>query len=172
MRFQLLLSLWGVTSWLRIDKIPESQNQRDIFLSKLRLCHALLKQLIKTRPHMSTSRCGNILCVRREREGVTPQRSVQRVINCLNRGLCANTYEHHPSVCHVTLFPSRAWTDGKPKDIIKCLYFLFWKLKLVIMERGVAFLTWLVVFGQSQFSGSVGQSEQTVLVGRRDFVEN
>ncbi len=30
----------------------------------------------------------------------------------------------------------------------------------------------LVVFGQSQCSGSVGQSEQTVLVGRRDFVEN
>ncbi len=36
------------------------------------------------------------------------------------------------------------------------------------MERG----TWLVVFSQSQCSGSVDQSEQTVLVGRRDFVEN
>ncbi len=33
-------------------------------LSKLRLCHAPLKRLIQTRPHMSTSRCGNI-CVRR-----------------------------------------------------------------------------------------------------------
>ncbi len=30
----------------------------------------------------------------------------------------------------------------------------------------------LVVFGQSQCSGSAGQSEQTALVGRRDFVEN
>ncbi len=30
----------------------------------------------------------------------------------------------------------------------------------------------LLVSGQSQCSGSVGQSEQTVLVGRRDFVEN
>ncbi len=30
----------------------------------------------------------------------------------------------------------------------------------------------LVVFGQSQCSWSVGQSEQTALVGRRDFVEN
>ncbi len=39
------------------------------------------------------------------------------------------------------------------------------------MEMGVTFPTWLVVFGQSECSGSVGQSEQTVLVGRRDFVE-
>ncbi len=30
----------------------------------------------------------------------------------------------------------------------------------------------LVVFSQSQCTGSVGQSEKTVLVGRRDFVEN
>ncbi len=28
------------------------------------------------------------------------------------------------------------------------------------------------MFGQSQCTWSVGQSEQTVLVGRRDFVEN
>ncbi len=33
-------------------------------------------------------------------------------------------------------------------------------------------MTCLVVFGQSQCTGSVGQSEQTVLVGRRDIVEN
>ncbi len=30
----------------------------------------------------------------------------------------------------------------------------------------------LVVFGQSQCTVPVGQSEQTALVGRRDFVEN
>ncbi len=30
----------------------------------------------------------------------------------------------------------------------------------------------LVVLGQSQFTVPVGQSEQTVFVGRRDFVEN
>ncbi len=41
-----------------------------------------------------------------------------------------------------------------------------------IMERGVQSPTRIVVFGQSQCSVSVGQSEQTVLVGRRDFVEN
>ncbi len=32
-------------------------------LSKLRLCHAPLKWLIQTRPHMSTSRCGNIFII-------------------------------------------------------------------------------------------------------------
>ncbi len=40
------------------------------------------------------------------------------------------------------------------------------------MERGVTFPTWLMVFGQSQCTVPVGQSEQTALVGRRDFVEN
>ncbi len=45
-------------------------------------------------------------------------------------------------------------------------------MKLPIMERGVTFPSRLVVFGQSQCTVPVGQSEQTVLVGRRDFVEN
>ncbi len=40
------------------------------------------------------------------------------------------------------------------------------------MERGVTFPTRLMVFGQSQCTVPVGQSEQTALVGRRDFVEN
>ncbi len=40
------------------------------------------------------------------------------------------------------------------------------------MERGVTFPTWLAVFGQSQCTVPVGHSEKTVLVGRRDFVEN
>ncbi len=40
-----------------------------------------------------------------------------------NRGLFANTYELHHCVCHATLFTSRAWTDGKIKDIINCLYY-------------------------------------------------
>ncbi len=38
--------------------------------------------------------------------------------------------------------------------------------------KGRLFPTRLVVFGQSQCTVPVGQSEQTVLVGRRDFVEN
>ncbi len=40
------------------------------------------------------------------------------------------------------------------------------------MERGVTFPTQFMVFGQSQCTVPVGQSEQTALVGRRDFVEN
>ncbi len=40
------------------------------------------------------------------------------------------------------------------------------------MERGITFPTRLVVFGLSQCTVIAGQSEQTVLVGRRDFVEN
>ncbi len=71
-------------------------------------------------------------CVR-ERDRVTSQRSVQPVRNSLNRGLFANTYKHHHHcICHATLFPSRAWTDAKTKDIINCLYFHFesWSSRL------------------------------------------
>ncbi len=45
-------------------------------------------------------------------------------------------------------------------------------MKFAIMERGVKFPMQLVVFGQSQCTVSVDQSEQTVLVRRRDFIEN
>ncbi len=69
-----VISLWRVTS---IDKIPEvtktkvSKTKR-YSLSKLRLVHALLKQLIQTLPHMSRSRSGKICitlpkCMRDER---------------------------------------------------------------------------------------------------------
>ncbi len=43
------------------------------------------------------------------------------------------------------------------------------KAEAHVMVRSVAAL---VVFGQSQCTRSIGQSEQTVLVGRRGFVEN
>ncbi len=42
----------------------------------------------------------------------------------------------------------------------------------MIMERGVTFPAQLVMFDQSKCTVSTGQSEQTVRVGRRDFVEN
>ncbi len=87
-------------------------------------------------------KCGvlHIVCVCvcvRERERETG--SHHSGVSCLNRGLCANTYEHHHWVCHVTLFPFRAWTDGKTKDIINSLLSLHlsWKLKLAIMERDI-----------------------------------
>ncbi len=55
MRFQVLLSLWSVTSCLCIDKIPEVAKTKvsklkRYSLSKLKLCHAPLKRLIQTRP--------------------------------------------------------------------------------------------------------------------------
>ncbi len=46
------------------------------------------------------------------------------------------------------------------------------KAKAGDYERGVTFPTRLVVFGQSQCIGSVGQSEQAALVERRGIVEN
>ncbi len=54
----------SVTSCLCIDEIPELpktkvSKPKRYSLSKLRLDHAPLKRLIQTRPHMSTSRCGN-----------------------------------------------------------------------------------------------------------------
>ncbi len=44
-------------------------------------------------------------------------------------------------------------------------------LKAEARDYGVTFPARLVVFGQSQCTVSAGQSEQTVLVGRRGFVE-
>ncbi len=53
-------------------------------------------------------------------------RAWERETRSHNRGLCANTYEHHHCVGHATLFPSRAWNDGKTKDIINGLYIYFY----------------------------------------------
>ncbi len=54
-------SLWSVTSWLCIDKIPEVAKTK---VSKPKRCSLSLprplKWLIQTRPHMYTSGCGNI----------------------------------------------------------------------------------------------------------------
>ncbi len=100
-----------------------------------------------------------VVCVRVK---VPSQQSVQPVRNSLNRSLCAaNTYEHHHSI-------TRLCSPFGLELMVK----LTWNLKLAVMVRGVTFPMRLVVFGQSQCSGSVGQSEQTALVWRRDFVEN
>ncbi len=98
----------------------------------------------------------------RERERETSHHSMSAAYH----GLFAITYKHHHCVCHATLFLSRAWTDGKTNNIINFLYFNFesWSSRLWKGE--------LAVFGQSQCTVPVGQSEQTALVGRRDFVEN
>ncbi len=57
-------------------------------------------------------------------------------------------------------------------DIIMPYALWLFPYLLKIMERGITFPTWLVVFGQSQCTVSDGQSKQTVLVRRRDFEEN
>ncbi len=103
---------------------------------------------------------------------VTSQRGVtlQLIRNRLNRSLCANTYELHHCVCHATLFPFQAWTDGKTKDIINCLYIYFESQSSWLWKGALHFRRVLVVFGQLHCTGSAGQSEQTVLVGRRGFV--
>ncbi len=77
MQFHVFLCLWSVTSCLciyRICKVAKFKvsNPKRYSLSKWRLCHTLLKHLIQTRPHMSTSRCGKICitppkCIRNER---------------------------------------------------------------------------------------------------------
>ncbi len=99
------------------------------------------------------------VCVRKwERDRVTYH---SRVYSASEIALITVFLQIHTSiitVCYATLCPSRAGTDGKTKDIINCLY-LHWKLKLATMERGVALPTRLVVFGQSQCTVPVGQSE-------------
>ncbi len=85
---------------------------------------------------------------------------------------CVQTHTCFITVSVTWLFPSRAWTDGKTKDIINCLYFSFEGWSSRLWKGELHFQRVLEVFDQSQCSVSVGQSEQTVLVGRRDFVEN
>ncbi len=110
-----------------------SESATECFVISLSICYWLFK-------------CGvlRVVCVRereREREGHSAAcvcvrvrvRARARVCVC-ERGetlshhscsLFANTYEHHHCVCHATLFPSRALTDGKTKDIVNCLYIYF-----------------------------------------------
>ncbi len=73
------------------------------------------------------------------------------------------------AVCQASLFLFLAWTDGKTKDII--VFTLILKAKARDYGKGLLYVT-LVVFGQSQCTGPVGQSEQIALVGRRGFEEN
>ncbi len=129
-----------------------SESATVCFVISLSICYWLFKCGVERRVRV---------CVWvRERE-----RESHSGVSCLNGGLCTNTYKHHHCVCHATLFPSQAWTDGKTKDIINCLYFYFERWSSRLWKGALHFQRVLVVFGQSQCTGSVGQSEQTVLVG-------
>ncbi len=71
----------------------------------------------------------------------------------------------------MTLFPSRTWTDGKTKDIINCLYIYIERWSSRLGKGPLHLRRVLAVFGQSQGTVPVGQSEQTALIGKMDFVE-
>ncbi len=89
----------------------------------------------------------------------------------LNTACVLQTHKSIITAFVTQLFPSWAWTDGKTKDIIYCLYIYFESWSSRLWKGALHFRCLHVVFGQSQCTGSVGQSEQTVLVGRRGFVE-
>ncbi len=87
-------------------------------------------------------------CVWRERER---QGHITVELSCLNHGLCANTYKHHHWCLSRDSVPSQAWTDGKTKDIINCLYIYFERWSLLLWKGALHFsYIFLVVFGQSQ----------------------
>ncbi len=67
-----------------------------------------------------------------------------------NHGLCANTYELHPLCLSHNFVPFLGLElDGKTKDIIT-FFTLVLKAEARNYGRGVTFLIWLVVFGQSR----------------------
>ncbi len=104
----------------------------------------------------------------RERERERERGSHHKGVSCLNRGLCtANIYEFHHCVCHLCS-PFGFELMVKLTTLLTVFIFTL-KAEAHVMVRSVAAL---VVFGQSQCTRSIGQSEQTVLVGRRGFVEN
>ncbi len=83
---------------------------------------------------------------------------------------CLQTHTNFITVCHALCSP--LWLE-----LMLTLRKLLTVFTLVLKaEAGDyvkgRYMTWLVVFGQSQCTRSVGQSKQTVLVGRRGFVEN
>ncbi len=82
MRFQVLLSLWSVTSWLCIDKIPEVaktkvSKPKRYSLSKLRLCHASLKHLIQKHICVMLPKCSR----EERRSGFSNHSSVDAVMS-------------------------------------------------------------------------------------------
>ncbi len=120
-----------------------------------------VQRILWTIPTSCVCVCVCVCVCERERDRVTSQWS-------LNRGLCSNTFEHHHCVCHASLFPSRLELMLKLTTLLTVFIFTL-KAEACDCEKGYYAL---VVFDQSQCTVSAGQSEQTVLVWRRDFVEN
>ncbi len=149
MRFQVLLSLLSVTSWLCIDKIPEVAKTKVSKPKRYSLSMFLYNSLSKTLPrppktaHSNTPPhkyllltvqmqsfacrvCVSVRVCESKRWGHSTALCVCVCLRVLEEGDTVTSQPRlHHCVCHVTLFPSRAWTDGKTKDIINCLYFYF-----------------------------------------------
>ncbi len=101
MRFQVFLSLWSVTSWLCIDKIPEVaktevSKPKRYSLSKSRLCQAPLKtSTSNTPPHVYVTMlkylCNAAKMSRKERRrGFSDRSSVDAAVS---GRLCVFLYE-------------------------------------------------------------------------------
>ncbi len=88
-----------------------------------------------------------------------------------NRGLCtANTYELHHCVCHATLFPLGLELMVKLRTLLTVFIFI---LKAKACDNGKGhYISDSRLWCSSNHIGSAGQSEQTALVRRRDFVKN
>ncbi len=108
-----------------------------------------------------------VSCVR-ERERERERESHITVESVVLTAACVQTHTSFITESVTRFCSPRAWTDAKTKDIINCLYIYFERWSLRLWKGALHFRLVLVVFGQSQYSEPVGQSEQTVLVGRRD----
>ncbi len=125
-----------------------SESATVYFIINLIICYWLLK-------------CG-VLCV-----VCVCSRLWERETRSHNHSSCANTYELHYRLSH-DCYPFglelviKLWT-------LLTVFTLFLKAEAYDYRKGSYISN---VFDQSQYTGSVGQSEQTVLVRRRDFIEN
>ncbi len=146
------------------------------FVISLSICYWLLKcrvlrvvcvrEWVRESHHSIVCVCVCVLACVRGRHGHTTAACVLQIHTI-------HTYEyiHHHGVCvcHVTLFPFLAWTDGKTKDIINFTFIL--KAKAHDYGKG-RYISDSCLRCWATHMLPVGQSEQTALVGRRDFVEN
>ncbi len=71
-------------------------------------------------PFVYMERAGFMTCTAASHQG----RSKSLQLHFSGRVRHTRICEHHHCVCHATLFPSRAWTDGKTKDILTVFTFI------------------------------------------------
>ncbi len=99
-----------------------------MFVISLSTSYWLLQSVCERDRVTSAILIATCMCVR-ERNG----HSVQRVKVLI--AACLHIHKSIITECHATQFPSQAWTDGKTKDIINCLYFSFESWRLLMISR-------------------------------------